>query len=257
MRLRHNTLLAALPLLFRTSRAFTRPLSRPPARHLSLSATPYQITTPIYYVNDKPHIGHAYTSLACDVLARYQRLSGRDVFFLTGTDEHGQKVQQTAEAKGMDPQSFCDEVSSSFRELLTLMNVSHDKFIRTTESSHIKAVQHFWNVLRKKDAIYLGSYEGWYSVRDECYYNESELIDGKAPTGSEVVWNKKEDSYFFKLSDYQDKLLQYYKDHPDFIAPESRRNEVVSFVEGGLKDLSISRTTFDWGIGVPLSLIHI
>ena len=160
-------------------------------------------------------------------------------------------MQQTAEAKGMDPQSFCDEVSSSFRELLTLMNVSHDKFIRTTESSHKEAVQHFWNVLRKKDAIYLGSYEGWYSVRDECYYNESELIDGKAPTGSEVVWNKKEDSYFFKLSDYQDKLLQYYKDHPDFIAPESRRNEVVSFVEGGLKDLSISRTTFDWGIGVP------
>eukprot|EP00580_Thalassiosira_gravida_P017836 CAMPEP_0201658382 /NCGR_PEP_ID=MMETSP0494-20130426/1278_1 /ASSEMBLY_ACC=CAM_ASM_000839 /TAXON_ID=420259 /ORGANISM="Thalassiosira gravida, Strain GMp14c1" /LENGTH=591 /DNA_ID=CAMNT_0048135361 /DNA_START=41 /DNA_END=1816 /DNA_ORIENTATION=- len=212
---------------------------------------PFEITTPIYYVNDKPHIGHAYTSLACDVIARYMRLSGRDVYFLSGTDEHGQKVETTAKDKGMDPQSFCDEVSQSFRDLLGLLNISNDEFIRTTEGHHKEAVQHFWKELADKGAIYLGSYEGWYSVRDECYYNESELVDGKAPTGAEVTWMKKEDSYFFKLSDYQDELLEYYESHPDFIAPKSRRNEVVSFVKGGLKDLSISRTTFDWGVPVP------
>ena len=202
-------------------------------------------------MNDKPHIGHAYTSLACDVIARYMRHSGRDVFFLSGTDEHGQKVETTAKNAGMDPQSFCDEVSQSFRDLLTLLNVSNDDFIRTTESHHKEAVQHLWKTLMDKGAIYLGSYEGWYSVRDECYYNESELVDGKAPTGAEVEWVKKEDSYFFKLSDYEDKLLEYYESHPDLIAPTSRKNEVVSFVKGGLKDLSISRTTFDWGVPVP------
>ena len=179
------------------------------------------------------------------------RLSGRDVYFLSGTDEHGQKVETTAKEAGMDPQSFCDDVSQSFRELLSLLNISNDEFIRTTQSHHKEAVQHFWKQLVDKGAIYLGSYEGWYSVRDECYYNESELVDGKAPTGAEVQWVKKEDSYFFKLSEYQDKLLQYYDEHPDFIAPESRRNEVVAFVKGGLKDLSISRTTFDWGVPVP------
>jgi methionyl-tRNA synthetase len=213
--------------------------------------TPFQITTPIYYVNDKPHIGHAYTSLACDVIARYMRLSGRDVFFLSGTDEHGQKVETTAKNANMEPLAFCDMVSASFKELLTLLNISNDEFIRTTDEDHKKAVQHLWNVLVEKGAIYLGSYEGWYSVRDECYYNESELVDGKAPTGAEVEWVKKEDSYFFKLSEYQDELLDYYEAHPDFIAPESRKNEVVSFVKGGLKDLSISRTTFDWGVPVP------
>ncbi|KAL9189489.1 hypothetical protein ACHAXT_009164 [Thalassiosira profunda] len=213
--------------------------------------SPFEITTPIYYVNDKPHIGHAYTSLACDVVARYMRLSGRDVYFLSGTDEHGQKVEQTAAKAGMAPQAFCDEVSQSFRELLGLLNVSNDEFIRTTQGHHKEAVQHFWKELVANGAIYLGSYEGWYSVRDECYYNESELVDGKAPTGAEVQWVKKEDSYFFKLSEYQDKLLEYYEANPDFIAPESRKNEVVSFVKGGLKDLSISRTTFDWGVPVP------
>lgn len=214
-------------------------------------SSPFEITTPIYYVNDKPHIGHAYTSLACDVIARYMRLAGRDVYFLSGTDEHGQKVETTAKNAGMDPQSFCDEISQSFRELLTLLNISNDEFIRTTQQHHKEAVQHFWKQLVDRGAIYLGSYEGWYSVRDECYYNESELVDGKAPTGAEVQWVKKEDSYFFKLSEYQEKLLQYYESHPDFIAPESRKNEVVSFVKGGLKDLSISRTTFNWGVPVP------
>jgi len=214
--------------------------------------SPFEITTPIYYVNDKPHIGHAYTSLACDVIARYMRHSGREVYFLSGTDEHGQKVEQTAKDKGYkDPLTFCNEVSASFQELLQLLNISNDEFIRTTQSHHKEAVQHLWKVLTEKNAIYLGSYEGWYSVRDECYYNESELVDGKAPTGAEVEWVKKEDSYFFKLSEYQDQLLEYYETHPDFIAPESRKNEVVAFVKGGLKDLSISRTTFDWGVPVP------
>lgn len=222
-----------------------------PSTSFDDGTSPFEITTPIYYVNDKPHIGHAYTSLACDVIARYMRHSGRDVYFLSGTDEHGQKVETTAKNAGKDPQTFCDEVSQSFRELLTLLNISNDEFIRTTQSHHKEAVQHFWNKLVDNGAIYLGSYEGWYSVRDECYYNESELVDGKAPTGAEVEWVKKEDSYFFKLSEYQDKLLEYYEQNPDFIAPQSRRNEAMAFVKGGLKDLSISRTTFDWGVPVP------
>jgi len=214
-------------------------------------AGPFQITTPIYYVNDRPHIGHAYTSLACDVLARYMRLSGREVFFLTGTDEHGQKVEQSAANRGLPPQEFCDEVSASFRSLLGLMDISHDYFVRTTDAAHKEAVQHFWKTLADRGAIYLGAYEGWYSVRDECYYNESELVDGKAPTGAEVAWVTKEPSYFFRLSEYQDKLLAYYEDHPDFIAPTSRRNEVLNFVKDGLRDLSISRTSFKWGVPVP------
>lgn len=219
--------------------------------------SPYEITTPIYYVNDKPHIGHAYTSLACDVIARYMRHSGRDVFFLSGTDEHGQKVEATARSANMEPLEFCDDVSRTFRDLLGLMNVSNDMFIRTTEEHHKGAVRHLWNTLRDAGAIYLGSYEGWYSVRDECYYNESELVNGKAPTGADVTWVKKEDSYFFRLSEYADKLLDHYEKHPDFIAPESRRNEVISFVKGGLRDLSISRTTFDWGVKVPNDEGHV
>ena len=213
--------------------------------------SPYFITTPIYYVNDKPHIGHAYTSVACDVLARFMRLSGREVMFLSGTDEHGQKVEASAEKLGENTQDFVDRVSVNFRELLDLMNVSNDYFVRTTDTEHKMAVQHMWKKLIEKGAIYLGSYEGWYSVRDECYYNESELVDGKAPTGAEVEWVTKEPSYFFKLSDYEDKLLQFYEDNPDFIAPESRKNEVISFVKGGLRDLSVSRTSFKWGVPVP------
>mmetsp|Transcript_13411 Transcript_13411/g.19614 ORF Transcript_13411/g.19614 Transcript_13411/m.19614 type:complete len:598 (-) Transcript_13411:56-1849(-) len=213
--------------------------------------SPFEITTPIYYVNDKPHIGHAYTSIASDVIARFMRLSGRDVYFLSGTDEHGQKVEKTAAEKGLAPKDFVDEVSLSFRELLDLLNISNDYFIRTTDEDHMKAVQHFWKTLVEKDAIYLGAYEGWYSVRDECYYTETELVDGKAPTGAEVEWVAKEPSYFFKLSEYEDKLLEYYEANPGFIAPESRRNEVLGFVKQGLRDLSISRTTFKWGVPVP------
>lgn len=179
------------------------------------------------------------------------RLSGRDVFFLSGTDEHGQKVEQSAAKMNMPPQEFVDSVSVNFKDLLELLNISNDAFIRTTEDRHKKSVQYLWNVMVEKGYIYLGNYEGWYSVRDECFYNESELVDGKAPTGADVEWVAKEESYFFKLSEFQDKLLQFYEDNPDFIAPESRRNEVVSFVKGGLRDLSISRTSFEWGVKVP------
>mmetsp|Transcript_11044 Transcript_11044/g.32007 ORF Transcript_11044/g.32007 Transcript_11044/m.32007 type:complete len:586 (+) Transcript_11044:289-2046(+) len=218
---------------------------------------PFQITTPIYYVNDKPHIGHAYTSTACDVLARFMRLSGREVFFLSGTDEHGQKVEQSAEKKGIPPQQFVDEVSVSFTELLDLLEITNDKFIRTTEQAHKESVQHLWTSLVDKGYIYKGTYSGWYSVRDECFYNESELVDGKAPTGAEVEWVAKEDSYFFKLSAFEDKLMEYYEANPDFIAPKTRRNEVTAFVEGGLRDLSVSRTSFSWGVPVPDDDDHI
>ena len=220
----------------------------------------FYITTPIYYVNDKPHIGHAYTTLACDVLARFKRLDGYDVHFLTGTDEHGQKVQKAAEAAGVDPQTFTDRVSRNFRDLAAAMNFSNDDFIRTTEPRHIKASQAIWEAMKANGDIYLGGYAGWYSVRDEAYYGEDELtvVDGKriAPTGAECEWVE-EPSYFFRLSAWGDRLLAFYEANPDFIAPESRRNEVIAFVKSGLRDLSISRTTFNWGIKVPGDEAHI
>lgn len=221
---------------------------------------PYYITTPIYYVNDVPHIGHAYTSLAADVLARFKRLDGFDVKFLTGTDEHGQKIAKAAANAGIAPKDFCDQVSANFRELTHKMNYSNDDFIRTTEPRHYKSAQALWDKLIEKGAIYLGSYAGWYAVRDEAYYGEDELTEtaGRkfAPSGAECEWVE-EASYFFKLSDYGDKLLEFYNAHPDFIAPTSRRNEVMSFVKGGLKDLSVSRTTFDWGIPIPNDPTHV
>lgn len=214
------------------------------------------ITTPIYYVNDKPHIGHAYTTLACDTLARFWRLQGKNVKFLTGTDEHGQKVEKAAAAANMTPQDFVDTVSQTFRHLIDKMEVTNDDFIRTTEPRHIKSAQALWTRLIDSGAIYLGEYAGWYAVRDEAFYAEAELINGKAPTGADVEWVV-EPSYFFKLSAYQDQLLAYYKAHPDFIAPESRKNEVIRFVEGGLHDLSVSRTSFKWGVPVPGDDKHI
>ncbi len=221
----------------------------------------YYVTTPIYYVNDVPHIGHAYTTLACDALARFKRLDGFDVKFLTGTDEHGQKVEKAAAARGIAPQQFCDEVSANFRELTGLLNISNDDFIRTTEERHRLSAQAIWKALEASGNIYLGKYAGWYAVRDEAYYTEDELSEGPdgqklAPTGAEVEWVE-EPSYFFRLSAWGDKLLEYYEQNPDFIAPKSRRNEVVSFVRGGLKDLSVSRTSFGWGIGVPGDDAHI
>ncbi|MBU6140353.1 MAG: methionine--tRNA ligase [Proteobacteria bacterium] len=215
-----------------------------------MSTKKFYITSPIYYVNDVPHIGHAYTSVACDVVARFKRLEGFDVHFLTGTDEHGQKVEKSAKAREKNPQEFCDEVSQKFRELAQTLNLSNDDFIRTTEERHKKCAQKFWEILEKNGWIYQSTYEGWYAVRDEAFYNEDELINGKAPTGAEVEWHK-EESYFFKLSAFQEKLLTLYEAAPDFIRPQSRFNEVVSFVKGGLKDLSISRTSFSWGIPIP------
>ncbi len=217
----------------------------------------YYITTPIYYVNDVPHIGHAYTTLACDVCARYMRLAGKNVRFLTGTDEHGQKVAKSAEKARIDPQSFTDNVSVRFRDLSKLLNISNDDFIRTTEKRHIKAVQHLWNILLEKGDIYLGKYSGWYSMRDEAFYAETELTaDGLAPTGAPVEWLE-EPSYFFALSKWQDKLLEFYEQNPDFIRPLARRNEVISFVKSGLTDLSISRTSFTWGVPVPGDEKHV
>ncbi|MDA0782035.1 MAG: methionine--tRNA ligase [Rickettsiales bacterium] len=235
----------------------------------------FYITTPIYYVNDSPHIGHAYTTIACDVMARFKRLDGYDVKFLTGTDEHGQKVDKAAKNAGIDPQSFTDEVSKRFRTLVkcpdeeneNLLNVTNNDFIRTTEERHKKAAQALWNRIKDNGYIYSDSYAGWYSVRDEAYYGEDELIekDGKklAPTGAEVEWVE-EESYFFKLSAFQQKLLDFYEKNPDFITPKSRYNEVVSFVRGGkdfvegaLRDLSISRTTFNWGVPVPDDEKHV
>lgn len=219
------------------------------------------MTTPIYYVNDAPHIGHAYTTLACDVLARFKRLDGYDVKFLTGTDEHGQKVEKSALAAGIDPKAFTDKVSQNFRDLADLMNFSNDDFIRTTEDRHRVAVQDLWQKLVDKGEIYLDSYSGWYAVRDEAFYGEGELVEGPdgnkiAPSGAKVEWVE-EPSYFFRLSGWGDKLLAFYDDNPDFIAPNSRRNEVISFVKGGLRDLSVSRTTFKWGIPVPGDDEHI
>ena len=221
----------------------------------------YFITTPIYYVNDSPHIGHAYTTLACDVVARFMRLDGCQVRFLTGTDEHGQKIEKSAAAAGMDPQAFTDKVSQNFRELARAMNFSNDDFIRTTEPRHIRSCQELWRRLKANNQIYLGRYAGWYAVADEAFYDESDLTigpDGKRITasGTECEWVE-EPSYFFKLSEWQDRLMTYYERTPSPVAPETRRNEVVSFVKGGLKDLSISRTTFKWGIPVPDDPAHI
>ncbi|MFN4281882.1 MAG: methionine--tRNA ligase [Alphaproteobacteria bacterium] len=221
----------------------------------------YYITTPIYYVNDVPHIGHAYTTLACDALARFMRLDGRDVKFLTGTDEHGQKIEKAAAAAGMTPLDFATMNSANFRKLAELMNYSNDDFIRTTEPRHVKAAQKLWEEMKARGHIYLGSYAGWYAVRDEAFYGEGELVagpDGKkrAPTGADVEWVE-EPSYFFDLSKWQDKLLAFYEANPDFVAPAGRFNEVKSFVKGGLQDLSISRTSFTWGIPVPGDEKHV
>ena len=216
----------------------------------------FLVTTPIYYVNDIPHIGHMYTTLACDMIARFMRLDGKEVKFLTGTDEHGQKVEKAAIASGIEPQEFVDKVSQNFRDLATHMNFTHTDFVRTTEPRHMKAATHLWQELMDRDEIYLGGYSGWYAMRDEAFYQESELIDGKAPTGAEVEMLT-EPSYFFRLSKWQDRLLEFYQANPDFIAPESRRNEVLRFVEGGLHDLSVSRTSFKWGIPVPNDPDHI
>ena len=221
----------------------------------------YYITTPIYYPSAKPHMGHAYSSIIADFLARFKRIDGYDVHFLTGTDEHGLKIQRAAEKKNIDPLSFCNEISQTFRNLSETLNLSNTDFIRTTEERHKKTVQYLWSILEKNDDIYLSKYSGWYSVSDEAFYNEDEItIKDKVKTatesGSPVEWIE-EESYFFRLSKWQNKLIEYYEKNPDFISPKKRRKEVINFVKSGLKDLSISRKTFSWGIKVPNNKDHV
>lgn len=219
---------------------------------------PFFITTPIYYVNGDPHLGHAYTSVVSDVIARFHRKDGRDVFFLSGTDEHGQKVEQSAMKCKRPTLDFATDVSQKFKNLLSELHCSNDEFIRTTDQKHKDSVKELWKKLESNGQIYLGSYEGWYCVRDECFYPQADLVNGKAPTGADVEWVK-EESYFFRLSNYTERLLKLYEEEPNFIAPKGRRSEVISFVgqEGGLRDLSISRTTFMWGIPVPGNACHV
>jgi methionyl-tRNA synthetase len=222
---------------------------------------PFYITTAISYPNGRPHIGHAYEAIATDAIARFQRLMGRDVFFLTGTDEHGLKMAQAARERGLAPAAFAEEMSATFKQMDDDLDISYDRFIRTTEPAHHVASQAIWQAMADAGDIYLGRYEGWYSVRDEAYYGEDELVTADSgeklsPQGTEVEWTV-EESWFFRLSAYQDRLLAHYAANPDFIRPESRRNEVLRFVEGGLADLSISRTSFDWGVKVPGSGNHV
>jgi methionyl-tRNA synthetase len=239
-------------------RAKPAPAAKPAA---AVERNTYFITTAINYPNGTPHIGHAYEAIATDALARFQRLDGKDVFFLTGTDEHGLKMVQTAESEGLGVAELAARNAGRFREMDERLNVSFDRFIRTTEPEHHRSVQVVWNRMQQNGDIYIDTYAGWYSVRDEAYYAEEETVVGednvrRGPQGSPVEWVE-EKSYFFKLSAYQDRLLALYESQPDFIGPDSRRNEVVSFVRGGLKDLSISRTTFDWGVKVPNDPEHV
>ena len=215
----------------------------------------YYITTPIYYPSAKPHMGHAYSSIIADFFARFKRIDGHEVYFLTGTDEHGLKIQRAAEKKGADTLNFCDELSRTFKDLSKTLNLSNSDFIRTTEDRHKTSVQHLWNELKKNDDIYLSKYSGWYSVSDEAFYiaDDIEEIDNKkvAKTSKSSVEWVDEESYFFRLSKWEKPLLDFYKKNPNFISPESRKNEVISFVKSGLKDLSVSRKSFSWGIKVP------
>ena len=221
----------------------------------------YYITTPIYYPSAKPHMGHAYTSIIADFFARFKRIDGYDVHFLTGTDEHGLKIQRAAEKNKIAPLKFCNEISQTFRDLSKTLNLSNTDFIRTTEERHKKTVQYLWSELEKNDDIYLSKYSGWYSISDEAFYGEDEITESDGnkiatASGSVVEWIE-EESYFFRLSKWQDKLIDYYEKNPEFISPKSRKNEVISFVKSGLKDLSISRKAFSWGIKVPNNPDHV
>ena len=221
----------------------------------------YYITTPIYYPSAKPHMGHAYSSIIADFFARFKRIDGHQVHFLTGTDEHGLKIQRAAENRGVDTLKFCEEISKTFKDLSKTLNLSNTDFIRTTENRHKQSVQYLWNELIKNDDIYLSKYSGWYSVSDEAFYNDDEIedIDNKkvaTSSKSPVEWVD-EESYFFRLSKWEKPLLDFYEKNPDFILPETRKNEVISFVKSGLKDLSVSRKSFSWGIKVPNDDQHV
>ena len=221
----------------------------------------FYITTPIYYPSARPHMGHAYSSIIADFFARFKRMDGFNVYFLTGTDEHGLKIQRAAEKNGIETSKFCDEISKTFKDLSETLNLTNTDFIRTTEQRHKESVQHLWNELKKNDDIYLSKYSGWYSVSDEAFYSDEEIeeIDGikqSISSKSPVEWMD-EESYFFRLSKWEKPLLDFYKKNPDFISPESRKNEVISFVKSGLKDLSVSRKSFSWGIKVPNDNDHV
>src|SRR5699024_5863006 len=229
----------------------------------------FYITTPIYYPSGKLHIGNAYTTIACDVMARYKRLQGFDVFYLTGTDEHGQKIETKAKELGVSPKQYVDDMADYIQKLWKKLDITHDKFIRTTDEEHEQAVAKIFERFLEQGDIYLGEYEGWYSVSDETFYTETQLIDpvkdengkvigGKAPDSGHVVELVKEESYFFRMSKYADRLLRYYEEHPDFIQPESRKNEMINnFIKPGLEDLAVSRTTFSWGVKVPSDPKHV
>ena len=221
----------------------------------------FYITTPIYYPSAKPHMGHAYSSIIADFFARFKRMDGFNVHFLTGTDEHGLKIQRAAEKKGVKTLEFCDELSKTFKDLSKTLNLTNSDFIRTTEDRHKKSVEFLWNELKKNGDIYLSKYSGWYSVSDEAFYNDDEIedLDNKkvAISSKSLVEWVDEESYFFKLSKWEKPLLKFYKDNPDFISPKSRKNEVISFVKSGLKDLSVSRKSFSWGIKVPHDDKHV
>jgi methionyl-tRNA synthetase len=221
----------------------------------------FYITTPIYYPSAKPHMGHAYSSIIADFFARFKRIDGYEVHFLTGTDEHGLKIQRSAEKQNIEPLEFCNQISKTFRDLSKTLNLTNTDFLRTTEDRHKKSVQHLWNELEKNDDIYLSKYSGWYSVSDEAFYSKDEIenIDGKnrSITSKSLVEWIEEESYFFRLSKWEKPLLDYYESHPNFISPKSRKNEVISFVKSGLKDLSVSRKSFSWGIKVPNNNDHV
>ena len=226
-----------------------------------MSHNNFYITTPIYYPSGEPHMGHAYSSILADVFARFKRNDNFKVHFLTGTDEHGLKIQKAAEKNGSDPLSYCDKISKIFKDLAIKLNLSNDDFIRTTENRHHKSVNDIWNKLVKSGDIYLSKYKGWYSVSDEAYYNSDEVIEKNGKkistfSGSNVEWVE-EDSFFFKLSSWEKKLLEFYDKNEKFILPITRRNEVINFVKSGLKDLSVSRTSFTWGIKVPNNAKHV
>jgi len=221
----------------------------------------YYITTPIYYPSAKPHMGHAYSSIIADFFARFKRIQGFDVFYLTGTDEHGQKIERAAKDKNKDTLTFCNEISQTFKDLTKSLNLSNNDFIRTTENRHKKSATNIWKILEERNEIYLSKYSGWYSVSDEAFYSEDEIEDlngnkQSIVSGSAVEWVE-EESYFFKLSKWQEPLLKFYSENKDFILPTSRKNEVISFVKGGLKDLSVSRKSFKWGIPVPSNSNHV
>src|SRR5687767_13039018 len=218
---------------------------------------PFYLTTPIYYINAAPHIGHAYTTMLADAVARSRRLLGDEVFFLTGTDEHGQKVERAAQKAGRKTEAFADEVAATFRQMCRDLDISNDDFIRTTEPRHYRAAQEIWRRVAANGDIYKGDYEGWYCTVDEIFVPETQLADGKCPTCGGKVERLKEESYYFRLSKYQQPLLDFYAAHPDFLQPAFRLNEVRTFVEAGLQDLSISRTSFSWGVPVPDDPKHV